>query len=359
MGTSQSTKPSGQPSTRQQLAGRIGDVSQLASGRAVRLQDGSEDGVRAIDVRVAGGIHALVLVDRGLDVGPAWYAGQPLAWMSSTGITHPSFWSSDAWLRTFYGGLVFTAGLQSVGAPSSDEDEEHGIHGRIGNLPARNVTVETVEEDDRLVLVIHGSVRETSVYGVDLELRRTLRFPVGEPLVQIHDEIVNLGYSSAPLFVLYHVNPGYPVLDEGARLVMPSAEVVGNDEASQRAVDEHADFPAPVPGFEAQVFEHRFGSSVPDTVSVGIVNEAFEPTDGIGLMLSYRRSQLPQLWQWRMLGEGMYVTGIEPANCALKGRAWHREQGLIPQLAAGASEEFDIEIRAAIGSGTAALMDQV
>ena len=150
--------------------------------------------MRAIDVRVAGGIHALVLVDRGLDIGPAWYAGEPLAWMSSTGITHPWFWSSDAWLRTFYGGLVFTAGLQNIGAPNTDEGESHGIHGRIGNLPARNVAVETVEEEDRLVVVVRGEVRETSVFGVDLLLRRTLRFPVGEPLVQIHDEVDNLGY---------------------------------------------------------------------------------------------------------------------------------------------------------------------
>ena len=202
-----------------------------------------------------GGIHGLVLVDRGLDIGPAWYAGQPLAWMSSTGITHPWAWSSDAWLRTFYGGLVFTAGLQNVGAPNTDEGESHGIHGRIGNLPARNVTVETVEEDDRLVLLVRGEVRETTVYGVDLMLRRTLRFPVGEALVTIHDEIVNLGYAPAPLFVLYHVNPGYPVLDVGSRLVVPRAEVVGNDDASQAAVAQHAESPAPSPDFEAQVFE--------------------------------------------------------------------------------------------------------
>lgn len=56
-----------------------------------------------------------------------------------------------------------------------------------------------------------------------------------------------------------------------------------------------------------------------------------------------------------MLGAGMYVTGIEPANCALKGRAWHREQGAIPHLAAGASETFDVEIRAAVGAALGAL----
>src|SRR6187549_1655840 len=180
-------------STREQLGGRVGDLSQIASARSIRLQEGPEDGVRAIDVRVAGGIHALVLVDRGLDIGPAWYSGEPLAWISPTGITHPSFWASDSWLRTFYGGLVFTGGLQNIGAPNVDGGESHGIHGRIGNLPARNVVAETVEDGDRLVVVVRGEVRETSVFGVDLLLRRSLRFPVGEPVVRIHDEVTNLG----------------------------------------------------------------------------------------------------------------------------------------------------------------------
>lgn len=336
-------------STRAQLAGRVGDVSQIASGRLIRLTDGPEDGVRAIDVRVAGGIHALVLADRGLDIGPAWYAGEPLAWTSPTGITHPAYWTSDVWLRSFYGGLVFTAGLQNVGAPNTDDGESHGLHGRIGNLPARNVTVETAEENDRLVLVVRGDVRETTVYGEDLVLRRTLRFPVGEPVVEIHDEVVNMGYRPAPLYILYHVNPGYPVLDAGSRLIAPQAQVVGLDDGAKAAEAEHAVFRAPTEDFKAQVFEHRFGPAVPDRVRVSLVNEAYAPTAGIGLSVTFDRRQLPRLWQWRMLAKGLYVTGIEPANCSVQGRSVDRAAGTFPQLAGGASASFDLEIRAAVG----------
>ena len=95
----------------------LGDLSQVASAREVRLMDGSEDGVRAIDVRVAGGIHAMVLVDRGMDIGPAWFEGYPLGWQSPTGIVHPAFFRDDVWLRSFHGGLMFTAGLQNVRPP--------------------------------------------------------------------------------------------------------------------------------------------------------------------------------------------------------------------------------------------------
>jgi len=296
-----------------------------------------------------------VLVDRGLDIGPAWYSGEPLAWISPTGITHPSFWASDSWLRTFYGGLVFTGGLQNIGAPNVDDGESHGIHGRTGNLAARNVVAETVEDGDRLVVVVRGEVRETSVFGVDLRLRRSLRFPVGEPVVQIHDEVTNLGYAEAPLLYLYHVNPGYPVLDAGSRLVVPRADVVGADDRSQAAVAEHARFPAPAAGFREQMFEHRFDASIPDKVEVGIVNEAYAPTGGIGLQVTYDRRQLPRLWHWRMLGEGQYVTGIEPANATLKGRAHNRAEGTLPSIAAGASQSFDLEIRAATGTALGSL----
>ena len=55
----------------QELRRRIGDVSQLVSTRAARLSDGSEDGVRVVDARAAGGLSALILADRGLDLGPA------------------------------------------------------------------------------------------------------------------------------------------------------------------------------------------------------------------------------------------------------------------------------------------------
>ena len=49
------------------------------------------------------------------------------------------------------------------------------------------------------------------------------------------------------------------------------------------------------------------------------------------------------------------MTGIEPANCELKGRAWHRERGLVPMLEAGATAAFDVEIRAAVGADLATL----
>ncbi|GAC1471002.1 MAG: aldose 1-epimerase family protein [Candidatus Dormibacteraceae bacterium] len=327
----------------------LGDLSQIASGRQIRLGDGPEDGVRAIDVRVAGGIHALVIADRGLDIGPAWYGGYPLAWQSPTGIVHPSYFRDDVWLRSFHGGLLFTAGLQNVGSAVRDGDEEHGLHGRLSNLPARKVVVETIEDGRGLALVIRGEVRETTVYGVDLVLHRTLRFQVGEPLIELHDEVENRGFAPAPIFILYHINLGHPVVDSSSRLVAPVAEVAGWDDVSRAGEPEHARFVAPSAGFKVQVFEHRLSPSAPDLVRAGVVNPEYAPSGGIGVVVDFHRAQLPRLWQWRMLAEGIYVTGIEPANCGLFGRVAEREAGPVTELAAGERRSFDIMLRAAIG----------
>lgn len=334
----------------------LGDISQLASGRQVRLGDGSEDGVRAVDVRVAGGIHALVLVDRGLDIGPAWFAGFPLSWQSPTGIVHPAYFRDDAWLRSFHGGLLFTAGLQNVGSANRDGVEELGLHGRLSNIPARRVSVDTIEDSDGLAVVVRGEVRETTVYGVDLLLRRSLRFPAREPVIDLSDEVVNLGFAPAPVQILYHVNLGYPVVDAGSRLHGPATRVAGWDESSREAEHEYATFLPPTPGFGVQVFEHLIADDAPRRAIVALLNEGYSPSGGIGVAIEYDRQSLPRLWQWRMLAEGLYVTGIEPANCGVLGRAAEREAGSLTQLEPGGRLHFGVRIRAAVGPAVAALV---
>jgi Domain of unknown function (DUF4432) len=327
----------------------VGDLSQLVSVRTVRLTDGNEDGVRAVDVRVSGGMSALVLLDRGMDIGPAWVAGQQLSWQSTTGIVGPAHFDETNWLRSFHGGLLVTCGLENVGPPNEDEGIRHGIHGRVSHIPAREVTARTIELDGRLVAEVSGVVRETDVYGADLVLHRRLRFPMGEPIVEIADEVENRGFAQADLMLLYHVNVGYPVVAPGSRLVAPDADVVPRDEPAAALLAEHADFPAPRVGFEQLVYEHRLRRPDADRASIAIVNPAWEPTGGIGLRVEYDPRQLPHLWRWRMLAPGMYLTGLEPATCGILGRAVERERGTLVTLEPGERRRFDVTIRALVG----------
>lgn len=328
---------------------KIGDLSQIASGRFVRLDDGPEVGVRAVDVRVAGGLHALVLIDRGLDIGPAWVGGFPISWQSPTGIVHPAYYNDDVWLRSFYGGLMFTAGLQNVGPALRQGTEIHGLHGRLSNLPAHDVRVDVAEDERGLAVVVSGRVRETSVYGPDLVLHRRIRFAVGEPLIEVSDEVENAGFQACPVFILYHVNLGYPVVDATSRWVGPAATVVGFDDTSRAVESDYNRFAPPSRDFPVQAFEHLLQENAPRHVVAAVVNEAYGPSGGIGVSITFDRESLPRLWHWRMLREGTYLTGIEPSNCGIGGRLMELEAGPITVLEPGERRRFGIAIRAALG----------
>lgn len=344
------------PHELRELRRHVGDVSQLVSTRAARLADGNEDGVRVIDARAAGGISALILADRGLDLGQVWAGGHQVGWQSTTGVVHPSHFHAADWLRSFHGGMLTTCGLQNVGLPSEDEGTSHGLHGRISHVAARNVTHRVIEQDGRLVAEVTGDMRETDVFGADLLLRRRITLPMGQTVVHVRDEVVNQGHAPAGLMLLYHVNVGYPVVAEGSVLITPPAEVTPRDENAARGMDQRAHFPAPRDGFVENVYRHELASTADPTVSATLVNPGFEPTGGIGLTLSWDPRELPRMWQWRMLGPGMYLTGLEPANCELAGRAAEREAGTLQMLEPGEQQSFGISIEILLGEAAQSLV---
>lgn len=330
---------------------RLGDVSQVASVRPVTLDDGPERGVRALDVRTAGGLHVLVLTDRGMDLGPAWCEGHPLAWISPTGVVHPSLSTENGWLRSFHGGLLVTAGLQNVGDPCVDGGETHGLHGRASSLPARGVRWDVLTGTGMPVVEITGTLRETAVYGADLVLSRTLRLTVGEPVLELRDVVENRGFESAALMILYHFNIGWPVADVGARFVAPARAVIPYERRSN-GVAQHERLGPPRPGAPEEVFEHVL-EEPPEEVTVGVVNERFDATGGLGVSISYHPRELPRLWQWQTARPGLYLVAVEPANCGISGRSAERAGGAVDVLAPGERRTFALTLRAHTGAAAA------
>lgn len=339
----------------QQLRRRIGDVSQIVSTRAARLLDGNEDGVRVVEARAAGGLSATILADRGLDIGALWAAGHQVGWQSATGAVHPAYFHEADWLRSFHGGMLTTCGLQNVGLPSEDGGTSHGLHGRISNVAARNVSHRVLEQDGVLVAEVCGEMRETDVFGADLLLRRRITLPMGDPVLHVDDEVVNQGHAPAGLMLLYHVNVGYPVVDEGARLITPQAEVTPRDDNAARGMAERDTFAPPADGFVENVYRYELAPTAAPVVSASIANPGFGPTGGIAVTVSWDPRALPRMWQWRMLGPGMYVTGLEPATCGLAGRAVEREAGTLRMLDPGAVYHAGISIRVSTGDAAQAL----
>ena len=115
-----------------------GDISQIAGVRLKTFADGAARGIRVADVETGSGFRFSVLIDRGMDIGPASWSGRPLDWESGTGAVHPALYdpAGVGWLRSFGGGLMIGCGLDNVGAACSDDGEDLGLHGRLSHTPA-------------------------------------------------------------------------------------------------------------------------------------------------------------------------------------------------------------------------------
>jgi hypothetical protein len=320
-------------------AGMIANLDQLANATHSTVLDGPAAGCRALDLRVAGGIDLRVLPDRGFDIGQAWFRGVPLAWVSAVGEAPPlPSPRGMAWLEAFGGGLVTTCGLRNVGSPS----EGHGLHGRFSHLWAAEVRADRSVVEGDIVLTAEARIDEVAAPETHLRVQRTIRTRTARGLVELTDITTNLGPASEPAPILYHVNLGAPMLDEGATLVIDSVEVLPRDSDAERGMSRWMAPGPPQDGASEMVFEHRMPEDPSGWGQAVLINRSM----GLRLALRWRRAELPRFHQWLHLGRSMYVLGLEPANCSVQGRAADRAAGALPVLEPGERRTTEIRILA-------------
>lgn len=327
-----------------ELLQKVGDISQVARVKSVRLIEGVEDGVLGFDFMTGSGLTFSVLASRGMDISAAHYKGKPLAWRSATGDAHPYTYEPEkfGWLRGFYGGLVTTCGYSTMGFPSEDDGQQLGLHGRASYTPAYHLAWGGEWRGEDYVLFAQGKLREAIVFGENLELTRRIETQLGATWLRIHDVVKNLGYKRTPHMILYHINLGFPVVDEGAEVVLPSKEVTPRTEIAAKDIGIWNRLIAPTPGFSEQVYFHKMGAKADGVVLCGIVNRACE--GGYGVYVRYNRNQLPYFTQWKMMGQGEYVVGLEPGNALVQGRVEERAAGRLQYLDPGETREYILEI---------------
>jgi hypothetical protein len=340
----------GREHTPDQLRRRVGHMDQLAGIKPVEGADGLERGNRIFEVWTGSGLTFQVQADRALDICACRHKGVALGWLSPVREVHPAHYepSGLGWLRTFAGGLLATCGLDQFGAPSVDGDDELGLHGRISSLPARALAHRAQWDDGAYRLDIEGEVRQARLFGENLVLRRRISTQLGSSSIRIRDEVSNEGFSQHPHMMLYHFNVGFPMLSEEARLRIDSDLTEPRDETAAEGLALWDRFQLPTAGYAEQVFHHMPSAGDDGLASVVLENRAI----GLSLRWTYEQASLPHLFQWKMMGEGAYVLGIEPANCSgIHGRAIARESGVLPLLAPGQSVTYDIVLEVIEHSG--------
>lgn len=313
---------------------RVGSLAQVARIESAVITDGPARGTRRIHVVNGGGLEFDLHPDRALDIGAASFDGIPLAWLSSTGFAGRKSYEPEGrgWLRTFGGGLLTTCGLDTFGPPTDDEEGVVGMHGRIGHLPAELTRVEASPER----VIVSGTVRQTAVFAENLVLRRNVSTSVGSSALTVEDTVTNEGSTSSPHMVLYHVNLGWPLLDEGCLVEIPHEAVQPRDADAREGLGNRYEIGAPVPGFREQVFIHIPGAERTATLT--------NKDRKLRFVLRYSET-LPALFEWKMTATQHYVLGLEPANTPeIQGRAAARYAGQLPRLEAGQSVDYRVDL---------------
>ena len=326
-----------------ELLRRVGQMDQLAGIRLQEAGDGKARGCRVLEVWTGSGLRFQVNAERALDISSCDFKGLPLAWRSPAGDVHPAYYEPQGigWLRSFPGGLLMTCGLDQFGSPSHDGEAELGLHGRISNLPASQVNYRTFWTGDDYELEITGETRQAALFCEKLVMHRRIATALGSNHIRIEDVVTNEGYEPAPHMLLYHFNLGFPLVSEHTRLQLQSEATLPRDANAQGGLAEWDHFQVPTPGYQEQVFIHQPVAAENGLTSVELHN----PQMGFGLRWKYKTAGLPYLMEWKMMGEGAYVVGIEPANCSgLGGRAATRELGKLPLLEPGQSREYHIDV---------------
>lgn len=360
----------GRDYTRAELLQKIGSIDQVGGARLIRLADGNEGDALAVLCRTGTGLSFIVNINRGMDIAAAEWQGASLCWRSHTGDVNAAYFQplGLGWLRSFYGGLLNTCGATYCGSPVEDPETIEGgptnrlicegekcrlewspsgslgLHGWFSHTPAKNVYLDGRWEGDDYIFWVQGKVREAMVFGPNVAVTRRISAMLGQNRILLHDVVTNEGWEPQEHMYLYHVNLGFPVVDEGAEYVFPVEETIPRTDLAAKHIDTWAEFPAPIPHEKEWVYYHKCRSAPDGTVYVAFVNRRFAGGQGIGVYLKYNIHQMPWLIQWKMPAQGHYVTGIEPATNQVDGRVKEREEGRIIILQPGESREYDLEI---------------
>jgi len=320
---------------------RVGHLHQIAGVRLLELQDGIERGVRIADVRTGSGLRFQVSIDRGMDISLAEYKGVSLAWRSAAGDVHPAFYDPEGieWLRSFPGGLMTTCGMSQAGAPCTDEGKKLGLHGRVSNIPAHEFGSSDEWQENECTIRVTGAVRESTIFGENLLLRRQIECKLGSSIVSVTDRVKNEAFKESPLMMLYHMNLGWPLVDEESKLLLNARRSDARDDVAGEGIENARAFSSPVKGYREQVYFHELQSDGKGFSAALLFNQRL----ALAFFVRFRQKELTRFTEWKMMGEGTYVVGLEPANCLTRGRSEERKNGTLEFLKPGEEREFYLQ----------------
>jgi len=329
--------------TYQEKLAYIGDLDQLMSLKESVLSGGFQDGVRVLEINNGGNLTATILPGRCMDLYQVHYKGKNMNYIAPCGIVAPEYYDAQGtrWLRNFFVGMLTTCGLQHFGSPTVINGEELGLHGRIANTPAENVKYERGIEGNNPTISVEGTMREARIFGENLALHRKLEFGYEDDSIILTDTITNLGFGDRQFVYALHLNYGYPLLEEGTKLILDTLETIPREENAAKNMDTWNQIEVPQYPYPERCYFHKMKIDEAGKCQYTIFNEKRH----IGVNVQYDGHDLPFFCEWKMLGKGEYVLGLEPMNVFLDGPKIGEAGCAAPILAPGEDKVYKVKLQ--------------
>ena len=326
------------------------------------LHGGKQEGCELVTID-NGAMKIVVVPTRGmsiLQISKYASANEPknedvkLGWNSPVKeVVHPQFMNLESrgglgWLEGFNEWMV-RCGLEYAGHPGNDEfvnnvgdkvNIDLTLHGKIGNIPASNVTI-IIDRDAPYRIRLQGTVNERSFYGPKLELITEISTVPGETSVRITDKLINHGADDQEFQMIYHTNFGHSLLEKGARVVVAAEKIEPMNAHAAKSIETFSIYEPPTKGFIEQVYLVYPKSDATGKSHAMLKNAAGDR----GVSVSWQTSQLPffTLWKNTSAEADGYVTGLEPGTGFPFNRNTERKFGRVPKLAPGQSCLFELD----------------
>ncbi len=313
----------------------IGHPTQVSGVEEVALLKGKGKGMTLLNVRNGKGLAFSLSADRAMDISRLSFKGDNMGFFAPCGYVAPSYFDKEGlgFLKSFTAGFLTTCGLLAAGSPCEDDGESLPLHGTISNTPCENYAYSETDS----AIVVEASVRDASLFGKKLVLKRKFICSKTENKLTIEDSIKNVDSKTSPCMILYHFNMGYPLVSENAIVDIPSNSVKGRNEISEADIEKALIMEKPQLGYEERCYFHDVKAENNEaTVSI------FNPDINKGIKMTFDKRTLDWFIEWKMMGVGEYVLGLEPANCTPDGRKVMRENGTLKFIAPG--EEYKTKI---------------
>ena len=299
-----------------------------------RLVGGKGDGMRLLEANNGKGLEMTVSLDRAADISRLKYKGMNMAYLSPCGYVAPAYYQeTDAgWSKSFTGGFLTTCGLEAVGCSCEDEGEKLPMHGTIANLPAEQAY--WFEEANSLI--IRAVIKDEVLFARKLRMYREISISLEVNEFIITDTIENTGDSTQPLEILYHMNMGYPLLDEDSIVDVSSEKVVPRNEHAAKDVQNWMKMEKPQAGYEERCYYHEMKQT-------GVAS-IYQPKLDTKLTIQFDAEQLDCFTQWKMMGIRDYALGLECGNCYPDGRDVMRAKGILKFIQTGEKIQYQVKV---------------